>query len=196
MTDYDKLLEKQILAFDLHKNQSYVERLMKEGEIKGYTDLLHLYKSVMEAKYLQAKEKLKSFKGIENAMKKFNIDTDGPKYSKDIHKFYRLLNSKIKTARNELNIMKATENIFNLLSNDVENSLTSLDILNTVKENKRKYSPDVQLRVDSGKCALKRPGGKKKFSCDCKVILGAKYCKEHLKQYSPLDYTDIFPEGE
>ena len=193
-TDYEKLLKKQILAFDLHKNQSYVNRLLKEGEIKGYIKLQAFYKTVLEARYIQKEETKKSFKDIETSMKKFKIDIDGPKISSDIYRFYQMLTNNLKTSRDDLAVLKATESIFLDLSIDVENSLTSLDILEKIASNKGRYSNDVQARIDSGFCGLKRPGGTKKFNCDGEVVEGTKYCKEHLKQHDPIAYTDIFPE--
>jgi hypothetical protein len=194
--NFDKLLKKQILAFELHKNQSYVDRLLKEGEIKGLLKLQSFYKSIIEAKYMQKQEKLKSFKSYEVSLKKYNIDTDGPKVAKELYKVYKYLENSISALRDELSILKATENIFSILDRDIEDSLTNLDILNNLKENKGKFSPDVQARVDAGLCGLKRPGGKKKFICDGKIIQGTKYCKEHLIKYDPVTYTDIFEQGE
>jgi len=196
--NYENLIKKQILSFDLHKNQSYVDRLMKEGEIKGLLKLQKFYRNTIEAKYLIKQEKLKSFKSIEASMKKFDIEKDGPKVAKEIYFAYKQLLVVIHRLRDELCILKATEKIFADLDRDVENTLTSLDILSELKEVRevKKYSPDVQIRVDNNLCALKRPGGKKKFVCNNEIVPGTKYCKEHLKKYEPIIYTDIFPEGE
>jgi len=194
--DYEHLIKKQILSFNLHKNQSYVDRLMKEGEIKGLSKLKNYYKNVIEAKYLQKQEKLKSFKDKETSMKKFDIAKEGPKIAKEIYSVYRQCDVSLSRLKEELCVLKALEKLFIQLDRDVEDALTSIDILDRLKENKGKYSPDVQARVDAGKCALKRPGGKKKFPCDNSIVPGTKYCKEHLKKYEPIMYADIFPEGE
>ena len=195
VTDYEKLLKRQIISFDLHKNQSYVDRLMKEGEIRGLIKLKNFYLNIIKAKYIQKQEKMKSFKNIEDSLKKFDILKHGEKASIDLYKVYKQIDSSITNLRDELNILKATEFVFATLDKDIENSLTSLDILEQIKETKGKFSPDVKVRVDAGLCGLKRPGGKKKFSCNGKVVTGTKYCKEHLKKYDPISYTDIFEEN-
>jgi len=192
--DFDLLLKKQILAFDLRKKQTYLDRVMKEGEIKGYTSLIQLYKSVLEAKYLVQEEKKKSFKSVEASMKKFDLAKFGKKSEKELYNIYSTLVSKEAQAKNELCILKGTEQVFNVLNKDLYYSLTSMDILERLKT--KEYPKDVELRINSGKCALKRPGGKQKFSCDNEIVEGTKYCKEHLMKYEPVLYTDIFPEEE
>jgi len=194
--DYNNLLKKQILAFELHKNQSYVDRLMKEGEIKGLLKLKTFYQSVIKAKYMLKQEKLKSFKSYEVSLKKYNIDVDGPKVAKELYDVYSQLENTLVTLGNDLNILRATEMIFSSLDADIEKSLTSLDLLEELRQNKDKYSPDVQVRVDAGLCGLKRPGGKKKFVCDAEVVPGTKYCKKHLLKYNPVKYSDIFDESD
>ena len=54
---------------------------------------------------------------------------------------------------------------------------------------------DVEIRLKTNKCALKRPG-KVKFPCDGEIIKGEKYCKEHLKQFKPDKYYEIFEDSK
>jgi len=95
----EKLLRKMVLSYELHKNQAYVERLLKEGEIEGYKKILNIYKSA----------------SIKNKI----ID------EKDL---IIILQGKIKIATDELFILKAQENIFNLMNKDLEDNLVSLDL--------------------------------------------------------------------
>jgi hypothetical protein len=157
----NNFLKKQILAFELHKNQTYVDRLLKEGEIQGYKKILDVYSGLLD--------------------------------NEDIKKSYNTIKKLLDKSIEELNYLKGSEYVFNKLNEDIENNLTSLDILEKIKF-KKEYSKDIQVRIDNGKCALKRPGGKKKFMCDDEVVKGTKYCKEHLKKYEPIKYTEIFPK--
>jgi hypothetical protein len=161
----DDFLKRQILAFDLHKKQTYVDRIMKEGEIIGLKRMIKLYQNLME----------------NNPSDEFKV-------------YHDILKNSLHTATDELYILKASENIFSTLDKDVQDSLTSLDILERVKIQKDEFSPDVQARIKTGKCALKRPGGKKKFSCDDNIIAGTKYCKTHLKKYEPIKYCELIPK--
>lgn len=158
----DNLVKRMVLSYELHKNQTYVDRLLKEGEIEGYKKIKILYKG--------------------------NI-------SKDKEYLIAILDGKIQIAQEELQILKAQENIFNLMSKDLEDNLSTLDIASLIKENKSKYPADITERIKTGKCALKRPG-KGGFTCDKELVKGSKYCEEHLKKYDKITYTDLVsPDG-
>lgn len=150
-------MKKMVLSYELHKNQTYVDRLLKEGELEGYKKIKSLYKGniLEEQKYL-----------------------------------ILILDGKIQIALEELQVLKAQEKIFNLMSKDLEDNLATLDIGTLIKENKSKYPSDITERIKTGKCALKRPG-KGGFVCDKDIVKGSKYCKEHLKKYDKITYTDL-----
>jgi len=162
-TQTDNILKKMVLSYELHKNQTYVERLLKEGEINGYKKILHTYES-----------------------------SDDQESLKEI---YTILNTRIRKAQEELVILKAQEEILNKMNSDLENNLISLDINSLLEKTKTKYSPDVQKRINKGLCGLKRPG-KGGFVCENEVIQGSKYCKEHLKKYDKIRYTDLIDEND
>ena len=145
-----------VLSYELHKNQTYVDRLLKEGEIQGYLKILNLYKG--------------------------NI-------SKDQEYLLSILESKIKIAQEGLIILKAQENILNLMNKDLEDTLGTMDIGNLIKENKAKYPVDIEERIKTGKCALKRPG-KGGFVCDNEIVKGSKYCAEHNYKYNKIWMVD------
>jgi len=145
-----------VLSYELHKNQTYVDRLLKEGEIQGYLKILNLYKG--------------------------NI-------SKDQEYLLSILESKIKIAQEGLIILKAQENILNLMNKDLEDTLGTMDIGNLIKENKAKYPVDIEERIKTGKCALKRPG-KGGFVCDNEIVNGSKYCAEHNYKYNKIWMVD------
>lgn len=158
----DNLVKKMVLSYELHKNQTYVDRLLKEGEIEGYKKIKILYKG--------------------------NI-------SKEQEYLLSILDSKIQIAQEELVILKAQENILNLMNKDLEDNLGTLDIASLIKENKSKYPIDITERIKTGKCALKRPG-KGDFICDNPIVKGSKYCKEHNYKYNKITYTDLVnPDG-
>ncbi len=146
-----------VLSYELHKNQTYVDRLLKEGEISGYKKILKLY--------------------------------DG-KIDENQEYLFPILKGKIVVAQEELLILKAQERIFNIMSKDLEDNLSTLDIDNLIKENKSKYPEDVTSRIKLGKCALKRPG-KGGFTCDDDIITGSKYCKAHLEKYDKISFIDL-----
>jgi len=153
-TDY--VFKKLILSYELMKNHAYTDRLIKEGEVKGYSNIRKSYISNNADEYLVA-----------------------------------LLETKILKAREELSILKAKEEILNEMNKNLEEILSTMDI-QEILSNKNKFPEDVKSRIETGKCALKRPG-KGGFVCDNEVITGTKYCKEHLKKYEKLTYADLFP---
>lgn len=158
----DKLLKRMILSYELHKNQAYVDRLLKEGEISGYQKILKIYNTALNNGKI--------------------IEAD----------LIVLLQSRISIAKEELIILKAQENIFNLMNENLEDNLGTLDIANLIKENISKYPADVTARIKMRLCALKRPG-KGGFTCNKDIINGSKYCDEHLKKYDKITYTDLVP---
>ena len=184
-----ELMKKQVLLFDMRKKQSYVDRLMKEGELQGYTKLKEFYKKVLEAKYLVKEEKKKSFKDVETSMNNFDIYLFGSKNEADLYEIYATLNTKISSTSQDVVQLKARELVFADLDKDLMNSLNSLDILEELKT--KKIPKDVSARIKNGLCALKRPGGKQKFICDNEVLEGSKYCEEHLIKYDPILYTEL-----
>jgi len=194
----DKVFEKLVLGYELQKNQSYVDRIMAEGELSVLVKLKKYYEILMESKFLAKERKSKNFKDDETSLKKWDVNKQGKKITPETYSLYKDLENEIIKAKEKICIKKSLEELFNKMNKNLEETLFSTDLLNDLIEAKKnkKYPVDVQLRIDSGKCALKRPGSAKKFSCDNEVVEGTKYCKEHLKKYDPITYTDIFPNEE
>jgi hypothetical protein len=163
MTDGEKLLKKMVLSYELFKNQTYVERLMKEGEVQGYKKIISIYNAAIE---------------------------QGNEIDKSL---FIILQTKIQVAQEELQVLKAQENILNKMNQDLENNLSTMDISLIIEENikNNKYPKDVQARIKAGFCALKRPG-KGGFTCKQPIVNGTKYCKEHLEKYDKLAFVDLF----
>jgi len=151
----EHLMKKMILSYELFKNQSYVDRLLKEGEIQGYKKILLSYET--------------------------NINEQDLIF---------IIKNRIKKAEDELIILKAQEKIMNKMNKELEDNLSTLDITEIINENIMKYPLDVTERIKTNKCALKRPG-KGGFNCNKPLIKGSKYCKEHLKKYDKITYTDL-----
>lgn len=162
---YDKLLKKMVISYNLYKKQAYVDRLMKEGELQGYNKILSVYNS--------------------NTVEEFQEEINALKV---------ILKGRINQTKDQIKVLKAKEELMSKMDLDLEENLSSLDILNQLEENKDKYPKDVQVRVDNNLCALKRPG-KGGFVCDKPVVKGSKYCKEHLEQFDKLLYADLFPKA-
>jgi hypothetical protein len=78
------------------------------------------------------------------------------------------------------------------LDSDLENNLRSLDLLDRLSN--KEVPKDIEIRISSGKCALKRPG-KVKFPCENEILEGEQYCKEHLKEFKPERYIELFGDN-
>jgi len=186
MTEFEILLKKQVLSFNKNKKQSYVNRLLKEGEIIGLNSILLKFKEIIEVKYI-----------IENKLSELPKDFIFNKSkNKDLIIAYNLIKEKLNKAETELIQLKAIEDVINEINKDLENNLSSMDIKDKLSLYKNKFSNDVQARINSGLCGLKRPGGNKKFSCENPVISETKYCKKHLLKYNPILYSELFKEDK
>jgi len=85
----ETLLKKQVLAFELHKNQSYVDRLLKEGEIIGIKSILESIKDdkikeLAESKLNKLNDELIELKAIEKVFLKLDQDIENSLNSMDI----------------------------------------------------------------------------------------------------------------
>ena len=190
MTDntVNKMFELMVKKFDLHKKQSTTDVFIKKGEINSINKLITLFEMQIKAKFLEAQRKLKSYKSDEVSMAKFSMDIHGPKYPDLFNTYLYLKVSKTK----EINVyseLTAKEKLFEILDKNLEESLRELDLLEIMSN--KKIAQDVQIRLNTGKCAMKRPG-RVKFPCDEELVEGEKYCKEHLKQFHPERYFEIF----
>jgi len=152
----DYVMKKMILSYELMKNQAYVDRLLKEGELKGYKKIKQLY--------LQGE--------VEDTI-------------------MVILSTKISLSSEELQMLKAKEDILNEMNSNLEELLSTMDITNLMK--KAKYPKDVQARISQNLCALKRPG-KGGFNCDEELIKGSKYCRSHLEKFDKVRFTDLIDE--
>lgn len=193
--EYDKLFNLMVKKFDLHKKQSTTDVFIKKGEISAIQKIINLTESQIKSKFLEKQRKLKSYKDDETSMKKFNIDTFGTKECKDIFGVYQYTKATLSRERAELSELEAIERVFDRLDLNLDESIRDIDLINTIKENKNNVSKDVEVRMQSGKCALKRPG-RVKFPCNEPLVEGEKYCKEHLKQFNPERYYEIFETEE
>jgi hypothetical protein len=186
----DKLMELMVRSFNLYKKQSTAEALIKKGELISYERTKSILENQIKIQFLEKERSKKNYKDDETSMKKFNID-DFKESS--IYISLQYINSSIFRIKNELLKAEAIENVIDKLDNDLENNLRSLDLLD--KLSNKETSKDIEIRLSSRKCALKRPG-KVKFPCDNELVTGEQYCKEHLKQFKPERYIELFEKGE
>lgn len=188
----EKMFELMVKKFDLHKKQSTTDTLIKKGEIQSINKLIALFETQIKAKYIESQRKLKSFKSDEISMSKFSMDIHGVKYP-DLYNTYQYLKVSKTKEINLYSELTAKEKLFEILDKNLEDSLRDLDLLETMS--KKELAQDVQIRIDTGKCALKRPG-RIKFPCDSELVQGEKYCKEHLKQFHPERYFELFDKEQ
>jgi len=193
--DYNKLFSLLVKKFDLHKKQSSADVFIKKGEISALNKIITILETQIKGKFLDKQRKLKSYKDDETAMKKFNINVFGPKNAPEIYSVYQLTKSNIAKEEASMNETVALEKLFELLDNNLTESLKELDLFKVMEEGKTNVAKDVELRMNTGKCALKRPG-RVKFPCNNELVQGEKYCKEHLKQFNPERYYDLFEESK
>jgi len=193
--NYENLFKLMIKKFDLFKKQSTTDSLIKKGEINAINKMTNIIETQIKALYLAKEEKKKSFKDSETSLKKFNINEFGPKYAKELYSALSFSKSTLTKNKAELNHFMAVEKLFELLDNNLESSLSDLDLLSAMEKSREKPSKDIEVRMETGKCALKRPG-RIKFPCEKDLVPGEKYCKEHLKQFHPDRYFDIFENLE
>jgi hypothetical protein len=193
--DYNKLFSLLVKKFDLHKKQSTTDIFIKKGEISALGKIATILENQIKGKYLEKQRKLKSYKDDETSMKKFDLHSFGSKNAKEVYTVLQLTNANIAKEKSLMNQTVALEKLFEILDGNVEQSLRELDMYKVIEENKSNLPKDVEIRMGTGKCALKRPG-RVKFPCDNELVPGEKYCKEHLKQFNPERYYELFEETE
>ena len=193
--DYNKLFSLLVKKFDLHKKQSTTDIFIKKGEISALNTIIKTLEAQIKSKYINKQRKLKSFKNDENSMKKFDIHSFGPKHSKEIYAVLQLIKGKLSKEQGLMNETVALEKLFDVLDSNLEKSLRELDMFKFIDERKNNNSKDIEVRMTTGKCALKRPG-RVKFPCDNDLVPGEKYCKEHLKLFNPERYYDLYEESK
>jgi len=93
--------------------------------------------------------------------------------------------SLIEEIRLELIYIKAKEELIIRMNENLDENLITLDFDMTPK----KIPKDVEIRMNAGLCALKRPG-KGGFVCKKPNIAGRKYCLEHLEKHNKIAYAE------
>ena len=97
----------------------------------------------------------------------------------------KLIKNLLEDVKQELNYIKAKEDLLNRMNKNLDETLKTLDF----DMSPPKYPKDVQTRIDKGLCSLKRPG-KGGFICNNTIIPDTKYCKEHLQQFDKITYLE------
>ena len=193
--DYNKLFSLLVKKFDLHKKQSTTDIFIKKGEISALGKIATILENQIKGKFLEQQRKLKSYKDDETSMKKFDIHSFGPKNTNEIYSVLQITNANISKEKTLMNQTIALEKLFEILDGNIEQSLRELDMYKIIEDNKSNVPKDVEIRMGTGKCALKRPG-RTKFPCDNELVPGEKYCEEHLKQFNPEKYYELFEDKE
>lgn len=193
--DYNKLFSLMVKKFDLHKKQSTTDIFISKGEISALNKIYIILENQIKGAFLEKQRKLKSYKDDKTSLKKFDLHTFGSKHSPGIYSVLQITKSKISKENTLMNQTIALEKLFEILDSDVEQSLREMDLYKVMEDNRSNLPKDVEMRISTGKCALKRPG-RIKFPCDNELVPGEKYCKEHLKQFNPERYFDLFEENE
>lgn len=184
----DKVLELMIKSFNLYKKQSTAESLIKKGELISYERTKNILENQLKIKFLEKERTKKSYKDDETSMKKFDVnDFKGS----ELFNTLQYINVTITKLKNELLKAEAIEAVIERLDSDLENNLRSLDLLDRLSN--KEIPKDIEARLSTGKCALKRPG-RNKFPCDNPVLEGEQYCKDHLREFKPERYIELFGE--
>lgn len=199
--ELNKEIENNILSIlvkkiNLNKKQTESEVLIQKGSIVALERMILLLENEILIRYINKEKNSKSFKDEETSLKKYNLDEVGDKVAPETYSVLLSTKLMLEKERSVLIDKIALENLFLKLDDNLENTLVELDLLDFL-ESKSSVSKDVEIRMGTGLCALKRPG-RVKFPCNDNIVEGEKYCKEHLKMFTPEKYFEKFdiPEKE
>lgn len=194
--DYSNLFTLLVKKFNLHKKQSSTDVFIKKGEITALGKILSILEALIKSKYIEKQRLTKTYKDDETSLKKYKIDEFGSKFTPDIYSVYQYIKTTLIQEKGELTEINAVERVFDKLDLNLENSLRDLDLLNVITESRNNPNSTIGSRTSEGICSMTRPG-RNKFPCNEVIVPGTVYCKEHLKQFKPDVYFDIFDkEGE
>jgi hypothetical protein len=178
-----------IKNYDIKYTQQLLLYHEKIGELKSTESITTNVLNEIKKKFVEIESKKKTFKSKEITLTKFNIDKL-PKSLlslKEIYDFYRVNTS---TYKKDLVQIKANINLLDTMNSSIDESALSTDI---IEELNQTVNPLLQKRLDDKVCGFRRPG-RNPFPCDGELVEGTIYCKDHLKEYEPLKYVDIFKE--